>query len=177
MHYVHKKARCGPEIATFRTKTPRFLRVIRLNWLAKIDFRGTRSPWFFNIVVSYTVVSEKCKKETKTEETIGFFVTFLSLVKFQLGRGRTPCPTPLGHAYAPSEENQKVLANFLRSFWRFPTKLNCSKNSAVLEPRTGQFSRTLSFEAKAKDLTFEAKAKDFKMCPRGQERSRGLHLC
>ena len=30
-------------------------------------------------------------------------------------------------------------------------------------------------EAKAKDLTFEAK--DFKMCPRGQGRPRGLHLC
>ena len=85
----------------------------------------------FNIVVSYTVVSEECKKETETEESIGFFVTFLSLVKFQLGRGRTPCPPPLGDAYAPSEENQKVLANFLRSFWRFPTKFNCSKSSAV----------------------------------------------
>ena len=34
------------------------------------------------------------------------------------------------------------------------------KNSAVLEPRTKQFSRTWDF-----------KAKDFKMCPRG------LHLC
>ena len=28
MHYVHKKARCGPEMATFRTKTPYFLWVI-----------------------------------------------------------------------------------------------------------------------------------------------------
>ena len=37
------------------------------------------------------------------------------------------------------------------------------KNSAVLEPRTENFSRTWGFEAKA--LTFEAKAKDFKMCP------------
>ena len=53
---------------------------------------------------------------------------------------------------------------------------NGSKNSVVLEPRTGQFSRTGGFEAKAKDLTFEAKAKDFKMCPRGQGRPRGLHL-
>ena len=50
-----------------------------------------------------------------------------------------------------------------------------SKNGAVLEPRTRQFSRTRGFEAKAKDLTLEAKAKDFKMCPRGH--SRGLHLC
>ena len=40
---------------------------------------------------------------------------------------------------------------------------NHSKNSAVFEPRTGQFSRTWGFEA-------EAKAKDLKMCPRG------LHL-
>ena len=43
---------------------------------------------------------------------------------------------------------------------------NHSKDSAVLEPRTGQFSRTWGFEAK-----------DFKMCPRGQGRPRGLHLC
>ena len=54
------------------------------------------------------------------------------------------------------------------------------KNSVVLEPRTGRFSRTWGLEAKAKDLTFEAKAKDFKMCPlrrpRGQGRPRGLHL-
>ena len=50
----------------------------------------------------------------------------------------------------------------------FQQNFNDSKNSAVLEPRTGQFSRTLSFEAKAKDI---------KMCPRGQGRPRGLHLC
>ena len=49
---------------------------------------------------------------------------------------------------------------------RFPKKFsgarqtfNNSKNSAVLQPRTGPFSRTWGFEAKAKDLTFEAKAK------------------
>ena len=59
--------------------------------------------------------------------------------------------------------------NFIR---RFPIKkslqnffsgdlqnLNNSKTTAVLEPRTGQFSRTWGFEAK-----------DIKMCPRG------LHL-
>ena len=63
MHYVHKKARCEPEIATFSTKTLHFLQVIRLNWLAKIELRGTRRPWSskFNILlISYTVVSEKC---------------------------------------------------------------------------------------------------------------------
>ena len=37
-------------------------------------------------------------KETKTEETIVFFVTFLSLVAFQL-EGAGP-PGPPGYAYA-----------------------------------------------------------------------------
>ena len=60
---------------------------------------------------------------------------------------------------------------FPKNFSSAPQNFNISKNSAVLEPRTGQFSRTWGLEAKAKDLTFEAKAKDFKMCPRG------LHLC
>ena len=31
-------------------------------------------------------------KETETEETIGFFVTFLSLVAFQLGESEPPGP-------------------------------------------------------------------------------------
>ena len=76
MYYVYKKTRCGPKIATFRTKTLHFLRVICLNWQIKIELRG---PVDFNIVVSYGC---KRKKETETEETIDFFVTFLSLVKF-----------------------------------------------------------------------------------------------
>ena len=37
----------------------------------------------------------KLLKETKTEETVVFFVTFLSLVAFQLGEARAPCPPPL----------------------------------------------------------------------------------
>ena len=37
-------------------------------------------------------------KETETEETIVFFVTFLSLVAFQLGR-RDRAPAPPGYAY------------------------------------------------------------------------------
>ena len=34
-------------------------------------------------------------KETEREETIGFFVVFLSLVAFQLGEARGPSPPPL----------------------------------------------------------------------------------
>ena len=55
---------------------------------------------------------------------------------------------------------------FQKIFQALHKNFNNSKNSAVLEPRRGQFSRTWGLEAKAKDLTFEAK--DFKMCPRGQ---------
>ena len=52
---------------------------------------------------------------------------------------------------------------FPKNFSSAPQNFNIPKNSAVLEPRTGQFPRTWGLEAKAK-------AKDFKMCPRG------LHL-
>ena len=47
---------------------------------------------------------------------------------------------------------------FQKSFQALRQNFNYSKNTAVLEPRTGQFSRTWGLEAKAKDLTFEAKA-------------------
>ena len=50
-----------------------------------------------------------------------------------------------------------------------------SKNNAVLEPRTGHFRGLAGFEAK--DLSFAAKAKDLKMCPRGQGRPLGQHIC
>ena len=39
----------------------------------------------------------------------------------------------------------------------FQQNCNCSKNSAVLEPRTGQFSRTWGFEAKAKAKTWPSR--------------------
>ena len=51
---------------------------------------------------------------------------------------------------------------FSKIFSGAPQNFNNSKNTAVLEPRTGQFSRICGLEAKAKD---------FKMCPRE------LHLC
>ena len=47
-----------------------------------------------------------------------------------------------------------------------------TKNSAVLQPRTGHFRGLAGFGAK--DLTVEAK--DFKCCLRGQGRRRKLHL-
>ena len=59
MHYVHKKATWGSEIATFRTKTIHFFQVIRLNWLAKIELRGTQGPWS-SILLLVTVANKKC---------------------------------------------------------------------------------------------------------------------
>ena len=59
MHYVHKKATYGPEIATFMTKNLHFFRVVRLKWQAKIELRGARGLWSL-ILLLVTVVSEKC---------------------------------------------------------------------------------------------------------------------
>ena len=58
MHYVHKKARCGPEIAAFRTKTLHFFWVIRLNRLVTIELRGARRLWS-SILLLVTFVSKK----------------------------------------------------------------------------------------------------------------------
>ena len=88
MHYVHKKARCGPEIATFKTKTLHFFRVIRLNWLATIKFRGARCPWSL-ILLLVTVVREKCE-----EETISVFG------EISIGRGGGPPPPPWLRLYS-----------------------------------------------------------------------------
>ena len=57
--YVHKMTRCGPDIANFMTKTLHFFRVVRLNWLAKIELRGARGPWS-SILLLVAVVREKC---------------------------------------------------------------------------------------------------------------------
>ena len=53
---------------------------------------------------------------------------------------------------------------FPKNFSSAPQNFNNSKNSALLEPRTGQFSRTCGLETKAKDI---------KMCPRGRPRGQG----
>ena len=72
---------------------------------------------------------------------------------------------------SPIEENKKRSSQICREVSGvFLQNYNSSKNSAVLEQRTGQFSRTRGF-----------KAKDLKMCPRrrprDERRPQGLHLC
>ena len=135
----------------------------------------------FNIVVSCCCKRKFLKRNWSWRNNRLFchiFVIGKILIEGDLGP-LSPPPPAFATPMLQVRKTKKVFANFLRGFRRFPTKrnFNCSKNSAVLEPRTGQFSRIWRFEAKAKDLTFEANAKDFKMCPRGQGRPRGLHLC
>ena len=56
-----KKAKCGPEMATFRTKTLHFLQVIRLNRLAKIELRGPGAPGL-QYAVSYCCKRKMLKR-------------------------------------------------------------------------------------------------------------------
>ena len=74
---------------------------------------GARAQWL-SILLAVTVVrmyccTQKMLKETETEATIGFFVTFLSLVAFPLGGpGLRPPPPPPGYAYASSNKPSAV---------------------------------------------------------------------
>ena len=77
----------------FKTKILNLIRFIHFDWLAKIELTGPGPP-HHPIVVSYcftrVLLYAKMLRETETEETIGFFVAFLSLVAFQLEVERGP---------------------------------------------------------------------------------------
>ena len=65
----------------------------------KNEIEGARAPWI-TIIVNYcctrVLFYAKMLKNTETEETMVFFVTFLSLVASQLGGGACPpLATPL----------------------------------------------------------------------------------
>ena len=62
LHYVHKKVRWGPEVATFRTKTLNFSRVLHLNWLAKSHWGP--GPLVAHIIFNYCY-TQKIIKETE----------------------------------------------------------------------------------------------------------------
>ena len=125
MHCVHKNAKCGPEKANFRTKTLHFLRVIRLNWLAKIELRGTRRSWSSILLISYTVVSENAKKKLKLKKQSAFLSHFCHWWNFNWGG------LPLLPLHTPMllvRKTKKVFANFPPDFCRFPTKFQLSSN-------------------------------------------------
>ena len=76
LHYVHKKFRWEPEVATFRTKTFDFTLVIRLNWLEKIESSGcARPPSCQYYLLLITVVRKDAKRNWKWRNK-----AFLSLV-------------------------------------------------------------------------------------------------
>ena len=129
------------------------------------------------------------KKNPRPRPRTAFPRTDTLEAKDRNARGQGQGPRTQAQVLSKKKKRKKVFTKIFqaistkkrlpKNFLSAPQNFN-SKNSAVLEPRTGQFSRTWGLEAKAKDLSFEAKAKDFKICPRGhprgQGRPQGLHL-
>ena len=164
MHYVHKKARCEPEIATFRTKTLHFLRVIRLNWLAKIELRGTRHPWSskFNIVDQLYCCQRKMLKRNWNWRNNRLFCHIFVFGEISIRGG--PCPQEEG-ALPPSPclclcskwGKQKRCSQIFREVSGvFQRNFNCSKIVLSSSRGHGNFRRleasrprTCGFEAKA----------------------------
>ena len=71
-------------------------------------------------------------EKTETEETIGFFVTFLSLVKLQL---REACLPPLAYAYAPIEENKNGVRKFSARFLAFSNEISTVQKIVLFSSR------------------------------------------
>ena len=55
------------------------------------------------------------------------------------------------------ETKKKVFADFPQGFWRFPTKFQRFKNSAVLEPKTGNFRGLEASRPRTSKCVLEAK--------------------
>ena len=70
----------------------------------------------------------------KLKKQLAFCHIFV-IGEISIGRGRARLAKPM----LQFRKTKKVFANFQRGLWRFPTKFQRLKNSAVLEPRTGQF--------------------------------------
>ena len=75
-------------------------RVTPINCLAKIELKGPGPPGrqYFKLLLYACTLYAKNAEETDAEETIGFFITFLSLVAFQLEGAQAPYALP-GYAY------------------------------------------------------------------------------
>ena len=58
-------------------------------------------------------------------------------MKFQLGRGWTPCSPPFDYAYAPSEENEKGVRKFSVRFLAFSNEIS-TVQKIVLSSSRGQ---------------------------------------
>ena len=145
MHYVHKKARCGPKIATYRTKTLHLFQDI-----AEVESRtqGSRPR-----------PRTQKKSEAKAKDS-------LSEDRHSRGQGqecsrprprtkdtKRKCSPKIFQAISKKKKKKKKVftkifqaistkKRFPKNFSSAPQNFNIPQNSAVLEPRTGQFSRT-----------------------------------
>ena len=95
---------------------------------------------------------------------VGFFVTFLSLAKFRLGRGLGPLPPP-GFANAPIEKNKKGVRKISARLLVFSKKISTVKKIVLSSSRgQGNFRGQKASRPRPRTGGFEAKAKDLKMC-------------
>ena len=140
-----------------------------------MNWGGGAGSVVFNTVVSYFCKQKMLKRNWNWRNNWLFCHIFV-IGEISIGGGGAGLqpPPPWLHLCSNKQKQKRYLQIFREFSGVFQQNFNYSKNSAVLEPSTGQFSRTWGF--KAKDLTFEAKAKDFKMCPRSQGCPRELLL-
>ena len=110
------------------------------NWI-----EGSPGPVVFNIVVSYCCKRKMLKRNWRNNRLF-CHIFVIGKILIEGDPGPLSPPPRLGYAYAPSEKNIKSLRKFSARFLAFSNEISTSKNSAVLEPRTGQFSRTWGFE-------------------------------
>ena len=128
----------------------------------KIELKGARGPWS-SILLLVTVASKKMLKRNWNWRNSRLFWHIFVICEISI-RGVGSLVPSLWLRLCSNWGKQKRYSQiFCEVSGVFQQKFDDSKNSAVLEPRTGQISRTWGFEAK-----------DFKMCPWG--RPRGLHL-
>ena len=94
--------------------------------------RGTRRSWSSILLIIILLSAKNAKKKLKKQ--IVFFVSFLSLVKFQLGGS---APPPLACVYATSEENKKGVRKFSARFLSFSNEIS-TVQKIVLSSSRGQ---------------------------------------
>ena len=165
--------------SNFYDKNSSFLPGCTFKLAGKNWIEGSPGPVVFNIVVSYCCKRKMLKRNWNWRNNRLFCHIFvIGEILIEEDPGPLSPPPPWLRLCSKWEKQKRCSQIFREVSGVFQRKFNCLKNIAVLEPRTGLFSRTWGFEAKAKNLTFEAKVKDLKIQNlRGQGRPRGLHLC
>ena len=133
MHYVHKKARCDPEIATRGGVEDTRLEA-KAKDTKKIRGQGQEQPF---------------RRQTLSRPRTGMLEAKAKDLghKAQVLSKKKKVFTKIFQAISKKKKKKKVFTKIfkrspLKNFSSAPQNFNIPKNSAVLEPRTGQFSRT-----------------------------------